>query len=208
MYGDSVNVAARLQALCPAGGICVSRPVRDHVRDVLNLNFQELGPLNLKNIARPVEAFVLPLDPPTAPATLGAPARTAAKRRNWLLPSALAVLILILGGAALWYRLDARGAASSAAAIATAPRLSLVVLPFENISGDPGQDYLAEGVTEDLTTDLANIPGAFVIARSTAYSYKSHPADRTGASCALCAGRQRPQAGRCGSCERAAYFHR
>ncbi|MBV8458982.1 MAG: tetratricopeptide repeat protein [Acetobacteraceae bacterium] len=177
MYGDSVNVAARLQAECPAGGICVSRPVRDHVRDVLNLNFQELGPLNLKNIARPVEAFVLALDPSTASPTLVAPARTAAKRWNWLLPSVVAVLILVLGGAALWYRLNTARTASSAAAIASAPRLSLVVLPFENISGDPGQDYLAEGVTEDLTTDLANIPGAFVIARSTAYSYKSHPAN-------------------------------
>ena len=62
VHGDVVNVAARLQAECPPGGICVSRPVRDHVRDRLDLAFEELGPLNLKNIARPVEAFVLRLE--------------------------------------------------------------------------------------------------------------------------------------------------
>ena len=63
LHGDAVNVAARLQAECPPGGICVSRSVRDHVHDRLGLAFEELGPLNLKNIARPVEAFVLRLEP-------------------------------------------------------------------------------------------------------------------------------------------------
>lgn len=164
---------------------------------MLNLKFEELGPLNLKNIARPVEAFVLPLDPPTAPATWPIRSRTDAKRRNWLLPSALAVLILALAGAALWYRVDTRGTATSPAAIASAPRLSLVVLPFENISGDPGQDYLAEGITEYLTTDLAHILGPFVIASDTAHSYKGHPANvrQVGEELGvLRAGRQRPQA--------------
>jgi PQQ-dependent catabolism-associated CXXCW motif protein len=140
LHGDAVNVAARLQAECPPGGICVTRPVRDHVQDRLNLPFDELGTLNLKNIARPVEAFVIRPGLPTPKATT--------------MPVSMPDL-----------------------SIAKAPRLSLVVLPFANVGGDPRDDYLADAITEDLTTDLSRLPNFLVIARHSAATYKDKPAD-------------------------------
>ena len=136
VHGDVVNVAARLQAECPAGGVCVSRAVRDHVQDRLNLVFEELGALKLKNINRPVEAFVCG----DAAGHTSSPVKPA--------------------------RDDSKTS-----------RLSMVVLPFDNLSRDPEQDYLAEGLTEDLTTDLSQLPGAFVIARNSAFTYKGEAVD-------------------------------
>ena len=135
LHGDAVNVAARLQAECPPGGICVSRPVRDHVQDRLGLAFQELGPLHLKNIARPVEAFVLP------PSNYGAHSP----------PSSLPMPFLNME---------------------QSPRLSVVVLPFRTLGSKSDEDDLAEALTNDLTTELARIPGVLVIARASATTYK------------------------------------
>ena len=140
LHGDAVNIAARLQTECPPGGICVSRSVRDHVHGRLELTFEELGPLDLKNIARPVEAFVVKLG---AGVPKGVP---------------LAVTMPDLS-------------------IAKAPRLSLVVLPFANLGGDEREDYLADAITEDLTTDLSYLPGAMVIARHSAATFKNKPVD-------------------------------
>ena len=140
VHGDVVNVAARLQAECPPGGICVSRAVRDHLRDRPDIAFDALGAINLKNITRPVEAFVLRLAT-TVPKAVHSPVS---------LPDL---------------------------SIAKAPRLSLVVLPFANLSGNGNEDYLAEAITEDLTTDLSYLQGALVIARHSAATYKGKPVD-------------------------------
>jgi adenylate cyclase len=145
LHGDAVNVAVRLQAECPPGGICVTRPVRDHVQDRLNLAFEELGALSLKNIGRSVEAFVLRQD---VDATRVGPA---------LPPSFRPAQII---------------AATQNFGIANAPRLSVVVLPFRNLSNRSDDDYLADGITDDLTTDLSRITDAFVIARQSAYTYR------------------------------------
>ena len=134
LHGDSVNVAVRLQAECPPGGICVSRAVRDHVQDRLNLPFEALGALELKNIARPVEVFLLRLDAAAAVAAPG-PADT--------LPD------LSMG---------------------KAPRLSIAVLPFQSLSGGSSDDYLADVITDDITTDLSHLTNAFVIACESAYT--------------------------------------
>ena len=117
-----------------------TRSVRDHVHGRLELTFEELGPLDLKNIARPVEAFVVKLG---AGVPKGVP---------------LAVTMPDLS-------------------IAKAPRLSLVVLPFANLGGDEREDYLADAITEDLTTDLSYLPGAMVIARHSAATFKNKPVD-------------------------------
>jgi class 3 adenylate cyclase len=140
VHGDGVNVAARLQAECPPGGVCVSRAAFDHVRDRLDLDFEELGTLTLKNIARPVEAFVLRLQNDAPRAT----------------PAAVSMPDL---------------------SIAKAPRLSLVILQFANLGGNANEDYLADAITEDLTTDLSSFPGALVIARHSAATYKDKPVD-------------------------------
>jgi TolB-like protein/Tfp pilus assembly protein PilF len=195
LHGDGVNVAARLEAECPPGCICVSRAVRDHVHGRLDLPFEPIGELTLKNIARPVEAFVLRLDvQPAQPST-------RVRMRAGLIAGVVGLLVVSAVGSGWWlYRTagTARKApeampapeATSASLPATtqaftpadiglakAPRLSIVVLPFENLSGDPDQEYFADGITDDLTTDLSHLANSFVISRGTAFAYKGKPVD-------------------------------
>jgi adenylate cyclase len=139
IFGDGVNVAARLEALAEPGGICISRTVRDHVRDKLTYPFDDLGDQSVKNIARPVRVYALCRE-----AIADLPASSAP----------LATPVSQSGGA---------------------PRLSIVVLPFVNMSGDPEQGYFADGITEDLTTDLSRIADMLVISRNSAFTYKDKP---------------------------------
>jgi adenylate cyclase len=141
VHGDVVNVAARLQAECPPGGICVSRAVRDHVQDRLDLAFEELGPLALKNIARRVEAFVVRLE---ADATT-----PKALERSLRLPEALPL----------------------------PDKPSIAVLAFTNMSGDPEQEYFADGMVEEIITALSRITWLFVIARNSSFTYKGQSPD-------------------------------
>jgi adenylate cyclase len=196
VHGDVVNVAARLQAECPPGGICVSRTVRDHVHGRLNLAFEPVGELTLKNIAHPVEAFVLRLD--SAAQESATDAALAGPRARWraALCAGLAGLLLFGAGGAVWWLYRGAGIlpivtqvspTSSPATtqaytppnigLSKAPRLSIVVLPFENLSRDHTEDYMADGVTEDVTTDLSRVPGMFVVARESAYTYQGKPID-------------------------------
>jgi adenylate cyclase len=141
IFGDGVNVAARLEALAEPGGICVSGMVHDQIRDRLPYPFDDLGEQSVKNIARPVRVYAL--------------------RRD-------SVAVLPASSVPL---------AVSIAQPAVAPRLSIVVLPFGNLSSDPEQQYFADGITEDLTTDLSRIEGSFVISRNTAFTYRGKPID-------------------------------
>src|SRR6516162_7528161 len=136
LMGDGVNIAARLEGVCEAGGVCLSEDAYRQVRDRLKEPFVDLGEKALKNIARPLRVYGLTSDSAGAAVT----AKAALERRE-------------------------------------PPRLSLVVLPFTNIGGVPEQEYFADGVTESLTTDLSRISGAFVIGRSTAFSYKGKSPD-------------------------------
>ena len=126
IFGDGVNIAARLEGIAKPGGVCISSSAYDQVRDKVAVEFTDLGEQALKNIARPVRAYSMAVGDPK-----------------------------IL-----------RQSASSS------PRLSIVVLPFANISGDPEQEYFVDGVTESLTTDLSRIAGSFVIA-ATQHSHSS-----------------------------------
>jgi adenylate cyclase len=142
IFGDGVNIAARLEALAEPGGICISRVVRDQIRDKLSYRFEDMGEQSVKNIARPVRAYTIT-------------------------PAAVASLPQVPGIAE----------ASKPNTSSIAPRLSIVVLPFVNLSDDPEQEYFADGITEDLTTDLSRISESFVIARNTAFTYKGKPVD-------------------------------
>jgi len=139
IFGDGVNVAARLEALAEPGGICVSRVVRDQVRDKVDLAFDDLGEQQVKNIARPVRIYRV--------------RDRAAELAGATVPSA--PLISRTTGAA--------------------PRLSIVVLPFTNLSDDREQQYFADGITEDLTTDLSRLAPMFVISHNTAFTYRPKP---------------------------------
>ena len=165
IYGDGVNIAARLEAVAEPGGICVSRAVRDPVRDKLAFSFDDLGEVAAKNIARPIHVFRVRHD---TEATRPRQASPRVKRR---LVIAVASLLVLLGaGAGTWFW---RGHTPASAP----PSLSLVVLPFDNLGGAPDDDYLVAGVTDDLTTALSHIPGTFVISRATAYSYRGKAED-------------------------------
>jgi TolB-like protein len=172
VYGDGLNVAARVQEFAAPGGICVTALVRDEVGAHTSLAFVDLGAQHLKNIPRPVRVFHLRLDDRSAPGTAS---RAASGRtiRAWRRPVFLGVLALVLAaGLGLGVRLALQHEQPP-----DRPRLSIAVLPFSNLSGDPGQDYFSDGLTEDLTTDLSRIEGAFVIARNTMQTYRGKLVD-------------------------------
>ena len=140
IFGDGVNVAARLEGLAEPGGICVSARVREYAQDQLNITFEDVGEQHLKNIARPVRTYRVRLD------------QVGNKRPAPATPEEDRAVV---------------------------PRLSILVLPFANLSNDPEQEYFADGLTDDLTIDLSQLTGSFVIARSTAFNYKGAKVDAT-----------------------------
>src|SRR6266852_1943204 len=131
IYGDGVNVASRLEALAEPGGICVSRVVRDQVRDKLEVAFEDLGEQRVKNIARPTRVYRIPI------------AENAAAKAPLPLPD----------------------------------KPSLAVLPFQNLSGDPEQEYFVDGVVEEITTAISRLHWLFVIARNSSFAYKGKSPD-------------------------------
>jgi adenylate cyclase len=141
IYGDGVNIAARLEGLAAPGGICVSGTVCDHIGDRLPYAFEDKGEQSVKNIARPVRVYAL-----CAEGVVGAAPATVPSTASHSPPGAV-------------------------------PRVSIVVLPFTNLSSDPEQQYFADGITEDLTTDLSRIAGVLVISRNTAFTYRNKAID-------------------------------
>src|SRR5438093_8875196 len=135
IFGDGVNVAARLESIAKPGGIMISGSVRDHVGDRLDLAFEDMGEQNLKNIERPIRVYSVALNNPAARDTKDA---MPAQREQLERPS-------------------------------------VAVLPFNNMSGDPEQEYFSDGITEDIITDLSKVSGLFVVARNTAFTYKGKP---------------------------------
>jgi adenylate cyclase len=185
LMGDGVNIAARLEGIAKPGAICLSEDAYRQVSGRLEMEVTDLGPTQLKNIDRQIRAYSLqvgvPAKPkptkPTEPVTPAAP--TPQKRRFGLAPlaTALAALLIVIAGTAWWFVGANRIAITGQNAPARPAHLSIVVLPFANLSGDPSQDYYADGITENLTTELSRIKGSFVIARNTAFTYKGKPVD-------------------------------
>jgi adenylate cyclase len=179
LMGDGVNVAARLEGICEPGGVCLSEDAYRQVKSRLELQVADLGPQNLKNIAEPVRAYLLRQG---APATQKPPQPAPKSRGVWARWPALAAalaLVLLAAGAFAWRAgLAPRFLAASVDdKLANAPRLSIVVLPFENLSGDKQQDYFVDAITDDLTTDLSHLPDSFVISRGTAFTYRGKAID-------------------------------
>jgi adenylate cyclase len=185
LMGDGVNIAARLEGIAKPGAICLSEDAYRQVSGRLEMEVTDLGPTQLKNIDRQIRAYSLQVGVPAKPkpAKPAEPVTPAApmpqKRRFGLAPlaAALAALLIVVAGGAWWFLNANRPAGVATKAPAEAARLSIVVLPFANLSGDPGQDYLVDALTDELTTSLARIPGSFVIARNTAMTFKGKPID-------------------------------
>jgi TolB-like protein/class 3 adenylate cyclase/tetratricopeptide (TPR) repeat protein len=171
IHGDGVNIADRIQVLAEPGGIAISGTAYDQVKAKLPVGFLSMGEQKVKGITEPIRVYRVVLDPAVVGKTIGAP-RNA---RNWRVPAtAAAVVILLSGGAALWWQ-PWRSPAEPPKArnvLVADTRPSLVVLPFDNLSNDAEQGYLADGISEDLTTELARLPGVFVISRNAAFNYK------------------------------------
>jgi TolB-like protein/class 3 adenylate cyclase len=174
IYGDGINIAARLEALAPPGGVLVSNTVYDQVRGKLPLTFEDVGERHVKNIEQPVRMYQLHIPGAASKAVATLVRRPAlTDRRRLIVWSLAAFLVLLVAGGAWWM-----GAPFFQPAGRTeAPRLSIVVLPFSNLSGDPSQEYFADGITEDLTSDLSRITGSFVISRNTAFTLKGKAVD-------------------------------
>ena len=182
LMGDGVNIAARLEGVAKPGAICLSEDAYRQVKGRLDFAVTDLGPTQLKNIAEPIRAYSLQVGvpaqaKPAEPVTPAAP--PPQKRRFGLAPlaAALAALLVVIAGGAWWFLNANRPASIATKAPAEAARLSIVVLPFANLSGDPAQDYLVDALTDELTTSLARMRDTFVIARNTAMTFKGKPVD-------------------------------
>jgi len=173
LMGDGVNIAARLEGVAKPGAICLSEDAYRQVKSRLDLAVTDLGQTQLKNIAEPLRVFSIEVG---KPAEAKSPASTLKKRATRPLLGAIAVVlaVILIFAVGAWYFFTEQ----KASGLATMPaRLSIVVLPFANLSGDKGQDYFADGITENLTTDLSRIRNSFVIARNTAFAFKGKSAD-------------------------------
>jgi adenylate cyclase len=179
LMGDGVNIAARLEGVAKPGAICLSEQAYWQVKGRLDLKVTDLGATELKNIAEPIHVYSLEVGQPVQakPVPSATPAdqakAVAFKRRmgSASLAAAIAALLLLAVAGGL-YILNGRAQKPAEAA-----HLSIVVLPFTNLSGDSSQDYFADGVTENLTTELSRIRDSFVIARNTAFTFKGKSLD-------------------------------
>jgi adenylate cyclase len=183
IFGDGVNVAARLEGLAEPGGICVSARVREDAAGKLDLAFEDIGEQSLKNIARPVRVYALRLkDGSVSTEPIATPQRRVMGIA--IVGAAAVAAVLVVATGAWWLWPASKPASTAAVASSTsvvqplvAQRLSIIVLPFANLSSDPEQQYFADGITEDVTTDLSRIRHSFVISRNTAFTYRSKPID-------------------------------
>jgi adenylate cyclase len=176
IFGDGVNVAARLEGLAEPGGICVSGRVHEDAYGKLDVSFEDMGEQQLKNISRPVRVFRVV---PNGPAGVLGKKSSGFLSRRWkaigLRRAGMALVVLLLAALLGAAYLRFQQTQSS-----PAQRLSMVVLPFKNLSNEPEQEYFAEGITDDLTADLSRIEDSFVIAPSTARTYKDADPKRVG----------------------------
>lgn len=171
IYGSGVNVAARLEALAEPGSVCISGVVRDQLSGKLDVHLDDLGLQSVKNIPEPVRAFrVRPASSRRVEVPSGSARRTGLVAAGALL--AMAAIVLLSWPRPLGWVVDAMGASAPPVNPPLPNKPSVVVLPFVNMSSDPEQVYFADGITEDLTTELSRNEGLFVIARNSAFTYK------------------------------------
>jgi TolB-like protein/class 3 adenylate cyclase/tetratricopeptide (TPR) repeat protein len=190
IYGDGINVCARLQEIAEPGGVCVSGAAYQYVRKVLSVAFDDLGERRLKNIDEPVRAFAIRAPHAAGqsrprPKSFAAPWSLQAQPRmlRWIVGGGLAAALVIF----LVYQLGMQpGAiparttgveAAKTEAVSPATAISLAVLPFVNLSGDPGQEFFSDGMTEEIITALARIPDLRVVARGSASQFKGERRD-------------------------------
>ena len=178
IYGDGVNVAARLEGLAEPGGVCLSRAARDQILGKLDLDLEDLGETEVKNIARPVGIFRVSLNEKAVALVTPITEDTAISyRRRWPVLAGALVLVLAVGGV-FWWQIrapDFEPASLDKMAFPLPDKPSIAVLPFANIGKDPEQEYFADAITNDLITDLSKFNHLFVIAANSTFTYKGKP---------------------------------
>jgi adenylate cyclase len=178
IFGDGVNVAARLETLVEPGGICIARSVHDQVKAKLDLAFAPMGRHRVKNITEPIEVWRVVLDG----ARWQPMRRSPYHRGRGMIATAAATVILLAAGTVIAWLQPWRAAPQEAAAIHDAAwdlpsKPSIAVLPFANLNNDPEQDYFIDGITNDIITDISKFSDLFVIAANSTFRYKNKPVD-------------------------------
>jgi len=182
IYGDGVNIAARIESIADPGGVCISGTVHDHIRGKLSVEEEYLGEHNVKNIDKPVPVYRILMDP--SPNSISVK-KNSVDLGRWRLAIFAVLLILVAVLAALWlwstYFTDDSAAEIISLFEPVPPEAlskpSIAVLPFDNMSGDADQEYFSDGITEDIITDLSKISALFVIARNSTFLYKGQAVD-------------------------------
>lgn len=185
IFGDAVNITARLEQMADPGGICISGTAYDHLKSNVPVGYEYLGEVSIKNIAQKVRVYRLLLNETISPAVPPKPPQIASRGR--MLAASAVALLIVLGGVAWWIQ-EGKAPGTSAPELAgsdeqpddtAVPAMrsvsglpSIAVLPFDNLSGNEDQDYFSDGMTEDLITDLSQVSGLFVLARNTTFTYK------------------------------------
>ncbi len=180
VYGDGVNIAARLEGLAEPGGVTVSDAVKTALRGKVHAIFEDQGEQTVKNIAEPVRAYALRLKAEPGLSATAAPAAPRRPVRRLAIVAAAGIALVIVAGVLAWLapwssRIETGSSARTPLSLPSKP--SIAVLPFENMSGDPEQAYFADGMTDDLITDLSKVGGLFVIARNSTFVYKGKSTD-------------------------------
>ena len=174
IYGDGVNIAARIESICEGGSVCISGTAFEHVSNKLDLNYEDLGDNEVKNIAKPVRVYRVLSYPGAIAHRVIRAERTGAKKWGKMLVSAAAALV-VMSAVAVWH-LYFRPTKAVASVDMIASRLpdkpSIAVLPFDNLSDDPEQEHFADGMTDELITDLSKISDLLVISRNSSFTYK------------------------------------
>lgn len=175
IYGDGVNVAARIESLADPGGISISRNVFDQIKKKVPQGFEYMGEHAVKNIAEPVRIYRVLLAPRDEGRVIGEPIGRSSRKMSKFAVAVIATL-LVAGTALMWIfypRPDSKGPSPKDQIVLPRPdRASIAVLPFDNMSDDPQQEYFSDGISEDIITDLSKISDLIVIARNSSFAYK------------------------------------
>jgi adenylate cyclase len=179
IYGDGVNIAARIEGLAEPGGICISRTAYDHVKNKLELGYEYLGEHSVKNIAEPVRVYRVLMESEAVGKVIGEKRFLGRISRRAAI-SAIIILLVVAVGVIGWNiylhqskRIEPASLDKMAYPLPDKP--SIAVLPFDNLSGDPEQEYFSDGITEEIITALSRVPKLFVIARDSTFTYKGKP---------------------------------
>jgi adenylate cyclase len=179
IYGDGINIAARMESLADGGGICISGTVYDHIENKLSFGYEYLGEQAVKNIAKPVRVFRVLMEPEAVGKVIGE--KKVRPRGLQRFAIALVVILIVVAAAIAVWRLYLRPtppievASKEKMAFPLPDKPSIAVLPFVNMSGDSELEHFSDGITEEIITALSKTPKLFVIARNSTFTYKGKP---------------------------------